>query len=68
MGGKWEEVKKKGQVIAIENKSVGPAYNKGLKTEQQEASLPAYLCQGLSASWHHQGSLQPWLFLYTYLL
>ena len=59
MGGKWEEVKEKGQVIAIENKSVGPACNKGLKTDKQGASLPAYLCQGLSASWHHQGSHAP---------
>lgn len=33
MGGKWEEVKEKGQVIGIENKSVGPACNKGLETE-----------------------------------
>ena len=57
-------------MVAIENKSVGPACNKGLKTEQQGASLPAYLCQGLSASWHHQGSHKPLVsysvVLYTY--
>lgn len=36
MGGKWEEAKEKGQVVVIDNRSVGPYCSKDLKTEQNK--------------------------------